>query len=106
MQRITPHVDIYTEDESGIAFSILHLQSGFACLNYVNGYEKKITSTFHYSANATVVAKYVADCLPPTATYIVSTNVGTLTTKVGIENLKPMLQDVLEYIQYITLSPL
>ena len=32
MQRITPHVDIYTEDESGIAFSILHLQSGFACL--------------------------------------------------------------------------
>jgi hypothetical protein len=99
-----PHIHILEGDGPFVTIHVIKTLSGIACLNYVYGKEQKILMEFHSNASASVVAKYVTDCLNKNTLYTLSTNIGTIPEKIDSEAIHVWLTNTLEYMNAVKLA--
>ncbi len=101
--EFNPHIFIKEEDDDdAIVITILKTDEGIACLRY--GKERKIFIKFDVNANASLIAKYVSECLKTDIVHTVSTNLGTLPEKIDSTTMHTRLTTTIEYMNIITLA--
>ena len=95
-EYFSPHLFIKELDGPLVTFGITRTDMRFACLNYIDGFDKRIDTVFGTTTAPCTVIKYIIDCLDPNvAFYTLNTNIGTRPEKVDAHDLQLRLLQIL-----------